>query len=211
MEGRLQKSWAPTVHEDRLVRGASFAKKLPSGTKVFVGSMGDVFDKSFSDADILRLMNIVRSAPQVVFQFLTKCSDRLEYFDFPANAWVGVTCESSDLISKRITPLTRCNALVKFVSIEPIHGYFEQRSFAAYGINWVIVGCQTGAEAKPQNMFHVASAIDAAHQIGVAVFVKKNTGMDNTSKRRPMEFPFAGTTECENRKTILDERKLSSR
>jgi hypothetical protein len=46
-------------------------------------------------------------------------------------------------------------------------------------------------------MFHVASAIDAAHQIGAAVFVKKNTRMDNTSKRRPVEFPFTGTTERE--------------
>lgn len=194
MEGRLRKSWVPTVHQDRLVRGAAFAKKLPPGTKVFVGSMGDTFDINFSDADIIRLLGIVRSAPQVVFQFLTKCSNRLERFDFPLNAWVGVTCGIRDLIEARLKPLANCNARIKFTSIEPIQGPFLLADLQGFDLTWVIVGCQTGKGAPPPNNLYTSSAVAAARECGAAVFVKDNAGWEAS---RPMEYPLAGTTERE--------------
>jgi len=184
-KGRLKDDFTPNVHEDRFESGI---RKLKSdkmkGAKVFVGSMGDVFDKAFDTPTIDLVIQVARDFPDTTFQFLTKCSSRLKEFEFPQNAWVGVTVEDPVAYRHRLIEIKAVNAAIKFVSIEPIMARFEPADLA--GLDWVIIGCQTGAGApsrflRTQDILRTAQAAD---KFGIPLFFKMNTGLAG-----PKNFP----------------------
>jgi protein gp37 len=81
---------------------------------------------------------------------LTKRADVLEkYFsllDWTPNIWMGVTVENAKVV-KRIDALRRVPAIVKFLSIEPLLSAIPDMNLM--GINWVIVGGESGQKARP--------------------------------------------------------------
>ena len=184
-QGRLGDDFTPKVHEDRFESGI---RKLKSdkmkGAKVFVGSMGDVFDKAFDTPTIDLVIQVARDFPDTTFQFLTKCPIRMNDFTFPKNAWVGVTVENPVAYGHRLAEIKMANAAIKFVSIEPIMANFIPDDLA--GLNWVIIGCQTGAGApsrflRTQDILRTAQAAD---KFGIPLFFKMNTGLAG-----PKNFP----------------------
>lgn len=84
------------------------------------------------------------------FQVLTKRSERLAFLadslDWPPNVWMGVTVENARHIS-RIDDLRQTGAAIKFLSLEPLLGPLEILNLS--GINWVIVGGESGPFARP--------------------------------------------------------------
>ena len=156
--------------EDTLNKPLSWRK--PS--KIFVNSMSDMFHEGFSLDDIHRVFDVMHRADWHQFQILTKRSERLVELDsdlyWSDNIWMGVSVEDNPTRS-RIRELTLTGAKVKFLSIEPL--LEDLPNLALDGIDWVIVGGESGAKARPLQESWVSAIIDDCKRQNVAVFVKQ--------------------------------------
>ena len=146
--------------------------KKPS--KIFVNSMSDIFHEGFSLDDIHRVFDVMHRADWHQFQILTKRSERLVELDsdlyWSDNIWMGVSIEDNPTRS-RIRELTLTGAKVKFLSIEPL---LEDLPYLALdGIDWVIVGGESGPKARPMQESWVSSIIEDCKQQITPVFVKQ--------------------------------------
>jgi len=120
-------------------------------TMYFVNSMSDLFHKNIPDDYIENILNIINLTPHHTYQILTKRAERMHYFfkkrKIPNNAWLGVTIENRSEGLPRLDYLKCTNANIKFVSIEPL---LEDLGVTALnGIDWVIVGGESGPKARP--------------------------------------------------------------
>lgn len=140
-------------HEFRLslhpeVLKEPFSWKSPK--TVFVNSMSDLFHEEMPLPFIKKVFQVMNQCPQHTFQVLTKRADVLfEYNDllpWNKNIWMGVTVENQRHVN-RIEALKHCNAHVKFLSLEPLLGRMPYIELA--GIDWVIVGGESGPGARP--------------------------------------------------------------
>ena len=119
-------------------------------------------------------MNTIRQTPQHRYQILTKRSERMvEYFKtrlVPQNVWLGVTVECQNSKS-RIDDLRGLNAQVKFLSCEPL---IEDLGFMNLeGIDWIIVGGESGPLARPMMLDWVVNIKQQVEQQGAAFFFKQ--------------------------------------
>jgi protein gp37 len=116
---------------------------------IFVNSMSDLFHQDVPVAFIQRAFDVMRRANWHRFQVLTKRSERLlalnSVIDWPENVWMGVSVENADYIF-RIDHLRKTSAQVKFLSLEPLLGPLSHLDLD--GINWVIVGGESGPGAR---------------------------------------------------------------
>ena len=115
---------------------------------IFVNSMSDTFNECITDEQIDKILDVCRNNPQHTFQILTKRPERLPNFTYPHNVWLGVTVEMKKY-RKRINYLKETNARIKFLSCEPLIEDLEKINLT--GINWVIVGGESGPNARPLN------------------------------------------------------------
>ena len=117
---------------------------------VFVNSMSDLFHKEVPLSFIQKVFDVILKAHWHTFQLLTKRSERLaklsEKLYWPENLWLGVSVENADY-KYRIDDLRRTQAHVKFLSIEPLLGPLG--SLNLKGIDWVVVGGESGPKARP--------------------------------------------------------------
>jgi protein gp37 len=117
---------------------------------VFVNSMSDMFHDAVPVEFIKAVFAVMNSTPQHIYQVLTKRSDRLlelsPQLNWTNNIWMGVSVENDDY-TFRVTDLAKTNAKTKFLSIEPLIG--PVNSLNLNGINWVIVGGESGYKARP--------------------------------------------------------------
>lgn len=118
--------------------------------RIFVNSMSDLFHDEVPTDYIQRVFDTMRQAYWHQFQVLTKRSGRLlavnEKIDWPANVWMGVSVESAEY-KARIDHLRKTDAAVKFLSLEPLLG--DLGTVNLDGIDWVIVGGESGPGARP--------------------------------------------------------------
>lgn len=159
-----------TLHEDVIREPFSWR----DSSKVFVCSMSDLFHEEVPFEFIDKVMEVIQATPQHTYQLLTKRAKRMvEYFEsrpIPPNAWVGVTVDVRDSLG-RIDHLRNLNAVVKFISFEPLLEDLEE--FNLQGINWVIVGGESGNRARPMKKEWVLSIKDQADNLGIAFFFKQ--------------------------------------
>jgi protein gp37 len=124
--------------------------KRKKPTIYFVNSMSDVFHKDVPDDYILKIMDVIRESPQHIYQILTKRADRMaEFFKAnisPDNAWLGVSVENRKHGLPRIDYLRTVPARVRFISAEPLLEDLGEIDLT--GINWVIVGGESGPKAR---------------------------------------------------------------
>jgi protein gp37 len=141
---------------------------------VFVCSMTDLFAEFMKDEWIDELFYIMEACPQHTFQVLTKRAARMQEYlsrvvseDGPGtmldNVWLGVSCERQIEFDKRETLLRATPAAVRFFSLEPLlspidmhralyvgeEGGWEYVGSKRQMIGWVIVGGESGKEARP--------------------------------------------------------------
>jgi protein gp37 len=132
-------------HPDRL--DAPFHWKKPA--KIFVNSMSDLFHEEVSDWFIDQVFNVAIHNPQHVFIILTKrpikmlCCAPLVAAN---NVWLGVSVENQQAADERIPLLLQTPAAIRFVSVEPM---LSRISLPLPGIDWVICGGESGANARP--------------------------------------------------------------
>lgn len=160
----------PTIHEDSLDEPIKW--KRPH--TIFVCSMADLFHESVPFAFIDRVMNTIRNTKQHRYQILTKRPSRMaEYFshaDIPENAWLGVTVESVDA-KQRIDTLRTIPTSFRFLSCEPLVEDLGELDLT--GIDWVIVGGESGTQARPMKPEWVRSIMCQAEKQNAAFFFKQ--------------------------------------
>ena len=117
---------------------------------IFVNSMSDLFHKDVPVDFIQQVFDVMRRADWHTFQVLTKRAERLleidPQIDWPSNVWMGVSVENQDY-KYRIDLLRQTHAKIKFLSLEPLLGPLPRLNLK--GINWVIVGGESGPGARP--------------------------------------------------------------
>jgi protein gp37 len=173
-----------TTHEDELLTPQGWKKNR----MVFLCSMGDLFHEKVPDEFVHRVFEVMRSCKQHVFQVLTKRSHRLRQLaptlPWPDNVWMGVTVEDSNRV-KRIVDLVSTPAKVKFLSVEPLLG--DIPSLPLDGIDWVIVGGESGPGARPVKKEWVLSIRDQCRKSRVAFYFKQWGGTRKHANGRTLD------------------------
>lgn len=159
-----------TIHEESLEEPLSWY----SPSYIFVCSMGDLFHSSVPFEFIDKVMAVIRKTPKHKYQILTKRAERMsEYFEthqIPSNVWLGVTVEI-ERTKYRIDYLRNLNATVKFLSCEPLLSDLGEIDLT--GINWVIVGGESGTSARPMKEEWVLNIKKQSEQSNVPFFFKQ--------------------------------------
>ena len=141
---------------------------------IFVCSMSDLFHENVPFSFIDKVVETIKSTPQHNYQILTKRANRMaEYFSdkiIPKNAWLGVTVDIASSKS-RIDFLRNLNAPIKFLSCEPLLEDLGDMNLD--GIDWVIVGGESGAKARPMKEEWVQSIKVQTEKQGSAFFFKQ--------------------------------------
>jgi protein gp37 len=176
---RLQKKGLPkyrngfdvTLHESVLEEPLKWKKPCMA----FTCSMGDLFHEEVPQDFIDRVMGACGTAWQHTYQILTKRPKRMAaYFntriDLPDNIWVGTTVEVAS-VKFRLNELRNIDALMRFVSFEPLLGDLGELDLS--GIGWVIAGGESGIGARPMKPEWVRSVRDQAKAAGVPFFFKQ--------------------------------------
>ncbi len=129
------------------------ALKIPLKWKkpklIFVNSMSDLFHKKVPISFIQQVFSVMNQSPQHQFQILTKRADHLEKISkqvkWTNNIWMGVSVENKHYVN-RIGHLLKTKAKIKFLSLEPLLGPLKRLKLK--GIDWVIVGGESGPNAR---------------------------------------------------------------
>jgi protein gp37 len=159
------------LHEYRLEQ--PLKRRVP--TVYFVNSMSDLFHKDVPDAFLDKVFDVIRATPQHTYQILTKRAQRLpRYFAnrvCPDNAWLGVSVENRRKGVPRIAELVKVKARVRFLSIEPLLENIGPIDLK--GIHWVIVGGESGRQARPMRAEWVRNVKRQCDARRVAFFFKQ--------------------------------------
>ena len=146
--------------------------------RIFVNSMSDLFHVDVPLSYIKDVFEVMRRAHWHQFQVLTKRAERIEELStklqWEPNIWMGVSVEN-DKYAYRIDHLRRTAAHVKFLSIEPLIGQVGKLNLR--GIDWVIVGGESGLGARPMDAEWVTGIRDQCLKAGVAFFFKQWGGV----------------------------------
>lgn len=193
---RWGRSFDVVLHPEKLKE----IKNMPSGSKVFVNSMSDLFHEKVPLDYVDEVMKAINSRPDVVFQILTKRPERaIIDFEhdfmgmFPDNVWLGVSVELRSYVT-RIDVLRKSTAEIKFISFEPLLGDVGEIDLSE--IDWVIIGGESGPHHRPMNIEWARNIIRQAKEQDVAVWMKQLGGFrpggkleDFPEDLRIREFP----------------------
>lgn len=167
--------------------------------RVFCASMADVFeDRPDLVEPRARLFSLIQETQALDWLLLTKRPENidrlltpwiLEHIEGPlTNVWLGTTVEDQERADERIPHLLTVPAAVRFLSVEPLLGpvdlagrlggsdYLGDRHDDApgeAGIDWVIVGGESGPGARPCDVAWIRDVVRQCREAGVPVFVKQ--------------------------------------
>jgi protein gp37 len=159
---------------------------------IFVNSMSDLFHKEIPNALISSVFDTMERAHWHTFQILTKRSSLMRNFlrrrygqnRGPSHMWFGVSVEDGSKKS-RIRHLQDAPAGVRFLSIEPLIGSVGDLDLT--GIDWVIVGGESGPGARPMEREWVREVRDQCRASKVAFFFKQWGGLRPKSGGRKLD------------------------
>ena len=177
------------------------AKKSGVRYRVFCSSLSDVFENRNELIPWRqRLFHTISQTPNLDWLILTKRPENVMHFAFqqqlwwpsdsiPENIWIGTSVENQKAADERIPHLLNIPAAVRFLSAEPLLGpldlspWFDwtERNFRealsrileGNLIHWVIVGGESGHDARPMHPEWVRSIRDQCQAAGVAFFFKQ--------------------------------------
>ncbi len=173
-----------TIHEHMLSHPLQWKKPR----FIFVNSMSDLFHKDIPFDFVLQVFDTMRRAWWHQFQVLTKRSDRLldlsPQIDWPSNVWMGVSVENKDY-TFRIDNLRKTAAHIKFVSLEPLLDPLPNLN--SDGIDWVIVGGESGPGTRPMAEEWVIDIRDQCLAAKVPFFFKQWGGINKKKTGRVLQ------------------------
>ncbi|MBN1530689.1 MAG: phage Gp37/Gp68 family protein [Thermoleophilaceae bacterium] len=157
---------------------------------IFVNSMSDLFHEDIPFEFVERVFAAMGEAHWHTFQILTKRHERLAelapLLTWHPNVWMGVSVENRRFVH-RADYLREVPAAVRFISAEPLLGPLEGLDLD--GIDWLIVGGESGHGHRPMRAEWALDLRDRALDAGVAFFFKQWGG----------RTPKAGGRELEDR------------
>jgi protein gp37 len=155
---------------------------------IFVNSMSDLFHEDVPAKFIQKVFHIMERAHWHRFQILTKRSERLLELNLKLswnfNIWMGVSVENQEYTS-RIDDLRKVGARIKFISFEPLLGPIQDLNLT--GIDWVIVGGESGYQARPMDASWVADIRNQCQRTKVPFFFKQWGGPNRKKTGRKLE------------------------
>lgn len=181
---RYYNGFTVTIHEDLI----EAPKRWKTPRKIFVNSMSDLFHEDVPDNVILEIFRTMNECPQHQFQVLTKRPERLlllnDRIEWTPNIWMGVTAESSQYLN-RIDCLRNSNAYIKFISAEPLLD--DLVDINLNGIDWIIVGGESGPGARKLEKQWVINIKNIAREHGTAFFFKQWGGTNKKKNGRELD------------------------
>jgi len=155
---------------------------------IFVNSMSDLFHKDVPAAFIDDAFDVMGRAHWHTFQVLTKRPDRVLALSprlaWRPNIWMGVSVESEAYVF-RVDQLRRTGAHVRFLSFEPLLGPLPRLDLR--GVDWVIVGGESGPRARPVDAAWVMDIRDQRRRASVPFFFKQWGGRWKSRTGRLLE------------------------
>jgi protein gp37 len=155
---------------------------------IFVNSMSDLFHKDVPLEFIQSVFDVMKRAHWHQFQVLTKRSERLmelsPHLEWTDNIWMGVSVENADY-TFRIDHLRKTGAKIKFLSVEPLLGPIPKMNLK--GINWVIVGGESGPGARPLDREWVVDIKNQCVKAKVPFFFKQWGGVQKKKAGRLLD------------------------
>lgn len=173
-----------TLHERLL----DYPLKIKTPKTIFVNSMSDLFHEDIPDSFIAKVFDIMLRASWHSFQVLTKRAERMstlgKFLPWPDNVWMGVTVENEDAVY-RIDHLRNTDANIRFLSLEPLIGPLPEIDLS--GIDWVIVGGESGPGARPMQIEWVREIRTACLEYNVPFFFKQWGGTNKKKAGRILD------------------------
>lgn len=175
--------------------------KWKTPKRIFVNSMSDMFHEDIPEDYIAHVASVMRLADWHTYQILTKRPERMEKLltgrlreaAIAPHIWWGVTVENRKHGLPRIDALRQTGAAMKFLSIEPL--LEDLGAFDLTGIDWVIVGGESGPGARPLKEKWVISIQEQCGAAKVPFFFKQWGGVQKSRYGRELngrtydEFP----------------------
>jgi protein gp37 len=160
---------------------------------IFVNSMSDLFHDLVPDDYIVAVARVMATAKWHTYQVLTKRSDRLRQLlnsklSFAAqqsHIWWGVSVEDKKYGAPRIKNLQQAQAVVRFLSVEPL--LEDLGKLDLQGIDWMIVGGESGPGARVMKKDWVLALRDQCKKGRVAFFFKQWGGVRKATTGRRLE------------------------
>jgi protein gp37 len=155
--------------------------KIKTPSRIFVNSMSDFFHEGAQDDWRLEALQVMHRTPHQ-YQVLTKRPEAIARFierlnstdvnftEFPPNVWIGATVERADCVH-RIDTLRQVPARIRFLSIEPLIGPIGRMNLK--GIHWVILGGESGPDARPMAPAWAREVRDQCQAQRVPLFFKQ--------------------------------------
>jgi len=177
-----------TLRPDRLEQPLKWRKPK----MIFVNSMSDLFHKSIPAGYVDQVFDTMEQAGHHVFQVLTKRSSRMRNYvnaryaasGAPPHIWLGASVEDGSKLS-RVEHIRQMAASIRFLSIEPLIGPVGRINLG--GIDWVIVGGESGPGARPMKEEWVTEVRDQCLEMDAAFFFKQWGGLRPKSGGRLLE------------------------
>ena len=165
--------------------------KWASPKRIFVNSMSDLFHESVPSAYICQVENVMAEAPWHTFQVLTKRAERLRDHSKGSraarlqNVWWGVSVEDRKYGLERIKHLQDAELRFRFLSVEPLLEDLGEMDLS--GIDWVIVGGESGSGARPMKPEWVRDLRDQCLDHKVSFFFKQWGGVQKKRTGRVLD------------------------
>lgn len=185
--------------------------------RIFMPSMSDPFHPDVKEEWLEEIFGCIYDCPHLTFQMLTKRPERmvdsvvkLPYWNKPKNLWLGVSVENQRTANERIPHLIELTELeyTTFISAEPLleeinlfeagaierwpQGIDEFEGYEYEGlIDWVIVGGESGAKARPCHISWIRGLVDQCLIANIPVYVKQLGSNPIFSQiDRPTHYPY---------------------
>ena len=182
-------------HWNEPLRWNRKAKEAGKRMKVFCASMADILDNEVEQKHRDRLWALSQECDWIDWQFLTKrIGNAKKMFprewtrgEFPKNIWLGATVVTQAEADRDVPKLLALNAAIRWLSIEPLiapvklkQAWLDLQGKNEFdilpGIDWVIVGGESGVKPRPFELSWMEEIIRACKSCCVAVFVKQDFG-----------------------------------
>ena len=177
------------------------AKQEGRRYRVFCASLADVFeDHAWVNQWRISLLELMEATDGLDWLLLTKRPENVKplieraagrsaesFFERNPHVWIGASMEDEQQADKRARTLLEIPARVRFASLEPLLGPVNLLPYVIprfnedsplyepwrNGIEWVIVGGESGPHARPMQPEWVRDIRDLCVQFGVAFLFKQ--------------------------------------
>jgi len=173
----------PTIHPNMV----ELPLRLKKPQMIFVNSMSDLFHEKVPAEFIRQIFEVMNRAYWHRFQILTKRAERMlelsAELPWASHIWMGVSVEDQ-AHHFRVDSLRAIPAHVRFLSLEPLLGPVQ---FNLNGIDWVIVGGESGPRARPTEKSWVTEIRDQCNRLGIPFFFKQWGGVNKKKTGRKLD------------------------